>query len=1099
MDADRARELPVLELRIHGIANTPPARMLELPADEVMLADGDGLGSFWIPTPAAEARDRALPPGHLHHIPPGVRREAYSWGAMARTSALPFGGLLGSVAHAALRVLWAAVVPFGIANAAYWARAVPLDDAEEAETKARPEATAAAVRLFALALTLLVTAAFTTAAVATLGTACMSVAKPAGPGSQVDVCARVPSQLDALAQLPLGVRAGVLTLVPVAVMVALTLVARSAQVRFDERVSVTRAGGGGRGKRGPLLYRSGFWARRPSGPTALWAHLGAALALVAVLLSWTDQRTGLQTGLLFAGGVVLLMAAVVVALRADDDGVEMTPVRWKGPLAALVLAGGLALWVAAWIVSATQPVQTVEPRWVGMEVAPSVLGTLLVGIAVTGLVWRHHRRAWQVASWAFVPLTATGCVVTLALSRRLVDDAGEGNLVSSLPQWTTTTLVAVAALVLVVPAVVSFVADRRYTRPYDGWNGSGPGVFLLVSAALGATYSSLLVLGVQWWLRGGQATAAETPVSPPPGVTEVWRVTPALDSVTVPSAYTEFGVAAFAIVGIFLLQVLVIAWPSVRELVGSTTRWIAMSPGTVGDRTGPTAWAYLDVEANEWVRRAESGDDVLVRPRVPGKSQEGTPPDGAAVDGAATAGATKSGAKPRGTIKHELSLVARRVQRARHVAALAHRVETALGVAAVACFAAFAASIPLRVDDDAVAGIWPIPGRLQDLAVVAVGWVAVTVLVSALRNSSNVLTRPFDVLWDLMCFLPRSAHPLGPASYAERAVPELRARVDAWLHAADVPADGDGRLTTRTEVASRRTVVLSAHSMGATVAAAVVLIRAGNPAVLLSEVGEIHEPLQADDRVRQSTTAPLERSDGCVGLLTYGCQLRPYFGRFFPELLGERALGIPVCTGAAWKGDPWRRQLPGAAERLVADVDAAQKAVAHAPAEARLATSPPSWWTDLRRRGDARARLASARHALRFDRWYRRRLETADGAAQPRAVAAAQPRARDVGRLVDVLTPPGASGPTWVNLWRRTDLIGFPVLGYEPDNGVDRGVEEVDRGAYLFKIAAHSDYPRARAYQEGLATVIAQLGGPGRIGGWQHLTSSGSTTPPTPA
>jgi hypothetical protein len=62
-----------------------------------------------------------------------------------------------------------------------------------------------------------------------------------------------------------------------------------------------------------------------------------------------------------------------------------------------------------------------------------------------------------------------------------------------------------------------------------------------------------------------------------------------------------------------------------------------------------------------------------------------------------------------------------------------------------------------------------------------------------------------------------------------------------------------------------------------------------------------------------------------------------------------------------------------------------------------------------------------------------------------------------------------------VNLWRRTDFIGFPAASYAP-NLVDRGAEELDLTAFVARLAAHSGYPRTAAYRRGLDEVLRRLG-----------------------
>ncbi|MFC6511279.1 hypothetical protein ACFQBY_22750 [Promicromonospora citrea] len=943
-------DVNVLELRIHGIANTLPYGSLDLPREEVVQSDGDGLGSFWTPRPDVAARDRSLPPGHVHAIRPDVRREAYSWGAMARLGGLPFGGVLGVVGTLAVRLLWAAIVPFGLANAAYWARRIPAPEPgahAPAPRRApagslRPEATAALTRVFSLGLTLLFVSAVATVALSVLGTRCMGLATP-GPDSVVPVCARVPGALYGLARLDVGDRLAWLSLAPVLLVAVLVAVAHSGQVRFESKFSVMRAGGTIEPS-GPPLHRAGFWSQR-TGSGLLWAHLGSALALTGQYLTWTRYAdVGLAVpGLPVVALVVILAACAFVALRTDDDGVQAVTPRWKARGGLALFVAGLLVWLVACWAAVVGPQPERMPALVGLDLVPALLGVGMFGIAATGLAWRTARKVRAVAAWSLVPVVATACVAAV-----LVLEPGA--------PWRHL-LVALGVLAVLSPAAVVAAAMVLHRRRYEGWNGAGPGVFLLVSAAAAAVYSSLLVLGVQWFLRSGDPAPAR-----PLGDGRVGVVVgvPDPELVRVPPVYTEFGTASVVIALVFLVLLLVaLAGPYVMDVLRSRTLWIPGAPRTLGPPYGPAAPAWRAV--------AEAPD-----------------PDG--------------GPNP----------VLERVLRGRQVAAMSHRAELAVGALAAAAYvAALVAHIPL-IAQHSDTGTVQVPEWLSNLAVPALGVLAATLVVSALAGGTGGggPSRPWGLLWDLMCFLPRSAHPFGPPSYAERVVPEVRSRVDAWLTAADVADDAE-----RDRVAPSRRVVLSAHSMGGVLAAAVLLIRAGNPV-----------PGSADGA--GPGTPPSGAPDGRIGLLTYGVQLRPFFGRFFPDLLGPSTTGTPPSTGPAWSADPWGGQLAGGP----------------GPGAAPAAPLTPG---------------------------------------RP------EPGSGEQVTLMSLLTC-GAK-PAWVNLWRRTDFLGFPVVGYG-ENDTDRGAEEMDRSAYLFAVAAHSGYQSSWAYHVALDEVISRLTPAGPSGAQPAVT-----------
>src|SRR4051794_25767558 len=126
----------ILDIRVHGVSNSPPAEMLESDPDAVERVDGDTLGSFWA------RKDRVAKDGV-------TAAQAFSWGAQTRTG----GGALAAVARAFVHVGWFLLLPYALANLAYWTREIkPQPDGS---TRAwHGDTGSGTVRVFGLVLTL---------------------------------------------------------------------------------------------------------------------------------------------------------------------------------------------------------------------------------------------------------------------------------------------------------------------------------------------------------------------------------------------------------------------------------------------------------------------------------------------------------------------------------------------------------------------------------------------------------------------------------------------------------------------------------------------------------------------------------------------------------------------------------------------------------------------------------------------------------------------------------------------------------------------------------------------------------------------------------
>ncbi|WP_146806987.1 hypothetical protein [Cellulomonas persica] len=862
----------VLELRVHGVANTPPAAMLDVRPDQVEQVDGDDLGSFWTPTSAVGSAPRKA--GDARVVPPGVRREAYSWGAMARFSTVPGLGRASGIVAGVVRVAWVVIVPFGLANVAYWAR-----DADEPHGP-RSSAGGGLVRLFGLALTLLWV---TTAATVSLGIVAAQCygprtdLAPDGPDADVQfvqVCTALPEAADVAARWSTGVRSAVILGLTALVVVALGAIGSTGRLRYERRMSTTKArqlvgqatsragrqrvairaagaNGGreqvvapgddvaGRSEVWPMLARRGFWTHADRSSVQWFQHLAAAFATLAGLVAWHylyrdapgcarsegfGARGCLSPGVWAADGrlpwAALLVASVAVvvvaAFRTGRFRLEPPPrARGDQPRAPRVSrASDAALLCAALAVLLA----------VVIAVARSGDDPLRpVDPAVAPLLGLHALPRLLVAVMVLLVIAAVGIrarlrariwvpltlVVLVGATTSVLWPDGTWSVVSR----------SVGGLALVALVVVAWTVNRRHAgREREGWSGRGPAVLLSTAAGVAMVLSAATVLGVAAWLDAPAAaenqrlSTGSTAALEKAAAAEPLR-DPVVVHVPAPERlHVPPGYEQFAVASVAVLA-----------LLAAFVVVLAVRMGTLRRKALPVVPG--DVEPDP-----ERLEDVAV-------------------------------------------------QTGRRHAALAQRAERLMGALGLLFFLALVATLvlpdPHAAYDGPFGGLWTLGVDLSRSAVVAgCGLIVASVV---LAGSKQPLARPWGLLWDLMCFLPRAAHPFAPPCYAERVVPELRSRIDAWLGDDGTPIPASQR--------DARRVLLSAHSLGGVVCVATLMARWDGPA------------------------GPYDHR---VGLLTYGTQLRAYFGRFFPELFGPAVLGTRPSTGARlWAPDPWAQTEPG--------------------------------------------------------------------------------------------------------------------------------------------------------------------------------------------
>ncbi|MGC4787481.1 hypothetical protein ACLQ22_06505 [Micromonospora sp. DT178] len=796
----------MLELRVHGVSNTPPGQILGLrpapgtdaPAPPWLVAGGPVTGFYR--SPAAEPADPTAEPADP------VVVEAYSWGQLtsgART------------ARDVERALWTLLLPFTLANVALHARpSVPADPATE-RWHSTSGITAWLIRLFCLSLTDSFALTLTAVGVDLVGWQCVDD----------DCLRRIPGPWEFLGHgwWSEGARSlAVGLLVPLGVLALLGLVSwrtyqYEAQMPAEpvpppdapqpvgtpaHAAQPLGAPADGRERPGadpaapdpppgnPLQDRT-FWAGEGQLRRGAVLHLctgvvvAAAVPLGAVLALDPPRggRAAVAWPTVAALAAVVLVAVVALARPGLTRRAGATPLGGWSVTVAVLTAVGLAGTVLVLLLpdgpagtpladlrptpgcarQAVAPLCPADRSLPGLDWIVAWLGTgqLLLLIAI-GSVARSGRRALAAPAAAVLLLVLGFAWFTGWLPGPPPPAA--------LEFWTVVVpVVALAATGLLLPRVPS-PAGRPPPEPRSdlAWGGRAPAVVAGFGWLLCVSYSAGLLYWVTGRLNGGPAPGGRSPVVPP--VPVLW---------------------AGLVVAVALLA-------------------LAVTVARAG-------LLHLRLRRHEYARATARTDDPLSA--------------------------------------HDL-------RRCRDVSTwrALHRLIGEHAVRLVGCYAAASAVLATLGCAALLSGSPPHPPVATGGAAVVewisevggrlLGWLPVLIAtVGLLVYRNDVVRRTVGVVWDVGTFWPRTAHPLAPPSYAERAVPELQTRTAGLLALAeDDPRSVDG-------------IILSGHSQGTVICAAVLL------------------QLPARSRRR-------------IWFFSYGCQLTRLYGRVFPGYFGPERLPV---------------------------------------------------------------------------------------------------------------------------------------------------------------------------------------------------------------
>ena len=979
-----------VELRVHGVHGTSPAEMLGLDKGEVRQVAGDNLTGVY------RSKSGELPYRSLDGLPVAV--EAYSWGTL--TSGVR--GFLGWVQ----RALWLLLLPFALANLAYWARLRLGSSGRTALWGAR------LTRLGGLLLTVFMVLIPTLIGVNLVAWQCY---RGDSPG-----CERLPGALDWMADLSATQRLAVGSVLPLLFVAVLWFLSRQSllryeEVTFDGRDALDRAF---------VLRHPRLWSGKLRTQQLQRIHLTVALATVVAFSGGhvVNHKVGggelVDVTFVIALGLAGLATAWAMTLHPDDVEYDDRPLLGRQPVpdgytgwhrrVPGVLLGAMCATVAAHLGSLW-----IHARDVNQQVDFVGDNTWFIGVFVS-------LTAVHLALFTSERMTTRWCLATVSVVLILSAGAMASHLghLDVLPgQVRSWRLAGVVAALVVLVALGTWQVRNARTHAHEAWNGAGASVMLAAGAWVALLFTTGIVTATADYLNGSDHGVDDL----------VSRLgDPSVTRTTEPVTESAQG-STLALTGDVVVRDAVITLdggdPVIRSGSVESERIFDVDEEAVDDLDGVAlqkgrtrvAEGVLVLESDrlriedscvrltddspcspESSRFLVGGILELVDPEAePGSDSETQIRISSAdwVELRPTSAPAVPLVVPQVLIWSPLAqtawlvglviwllvallafrrshadideLVAQEIppryqsecRKVRRRAAFAHRAERLLDI--IGAFTSVLAIGLIVVAAGGNKAPWERSESLAPLATigmyVALALGAGLVMLGSRVRTSEGARKGVGVLWDLTTFWPRAAHPLAPPCYAERVVPELRTRVDWALRYV--------RDTTNLRAGNR--VVLSGHSQGSVIVCAV---------------------------LSRTPRADLTR----VRVITYGSQIRALYGRVFPAVFGPEQIGY----------EPTPRMT-----RLT-------RAEPDAPSTTPAASAPP--WE-----------------------------------ARPASLA---------GRL-------HAAGGSWVNLFRRTDHLGFRVFS-DQDRAPDTYVPEVpdvivgDAGP---KVNTHSGYQHTRAYREAVA------------------------------